>query len=98
MCKCGIVGEEDVERPQHVNFEHLLGAARQPIYDCVTFLLLRASIDIMNLQTTYGWSNASVDASPNLFGKMLPTPNYLPLTRVDAHEYSLLQQNPCLHQ
>jgi hypothetical protein len=64
----------------------LLQIARTPIYDGASFSVLRAAMEMMNLQTSYGWSNASVDALLSLMGKMLPQPHRLPATREDARK------------
>ena len=37
-------------------------AAREPLYSGASFSVLRASLEILNLQTSYGWSNTSVDS------------------------------------
>jgi hypothetical protein len=66
------------------DLQALLDEAKTPLYVGATFSVLRASMEIMNLQTSYGWSNASVDALLTLIRKMLPTLNQLPATRVNA--------------
>jgi hypothetical protein len=57
------------------DFSMLLQTARTPIYDGASFLVFRVAMEIMNLQTSYGWSNASVDALLSLMGKMLLQPH-----------------------
>jgi hypothetical protein len=54
------------------DFSTLLQLARTLIYDGASFSMLRAAMEIMNLQTSYGCSNASMDALLSLMGKMLP--------------------------
>jgi hypothetical protein len=66
------------------DLQALLDEAKTPLYVGATFLVLRASIEIMNLQTSCGWSNASVDALLTLIGKLLPAPHQLPTMRVEA--------------
>jgi hypothetical protein len=66
------------------DFSTLLQANRTPIYDKATFSALRAATAIMNLQTSYGWSNASVDALLCLMGKTLSQPHRLLATREEA--------------
>jgi hypothetical protein len=43
-------------------------------------------MEIMNLKTSYGWSNASVDAFLILMGKMFPQPHRLPALREDGRK------------
>ena len=42
--------------------EHLYNASSTPVFDGWTFSILRASLELLNIQTVYGWSNASLDA------------------------------------
>ena len=37
-------------------------AARESLYSGASFSVLRASLVVLNLQTTYGWSNTSVNS------------------------------------
>jgi hypothetical protein len=66
------------------DLQALLDEAKTPLYDGATFSVLRASMEIMNLQTSYGWSNVNVDALLTLIGNMLPAPHQLLATRVEA--------------
>ena len=40
----------------------LLDAACKPLYAGSTYSILRASLELLNLQAMFGWSSASVDA------------------------------------
>ena len=42
--------------------EHLYEASSTPVFEGCTFSILHASLEKLNLQTVYGWSNASLDA------------------------------------
>ena len=42
--------------------DKVLDAAKSTLYDGSRFSVLRASLELLNLQTCHGWSNASVDA------------------------------------
>ena len=42
--------------------EHLYNASSTPVFEGCTFSILRASLELLNIQTVYGWSNASLDA------------------------------------
>ena len=42
--------------------DHLLQAAKSPLYEGCKYSILRASLEILNLQAMFGWSSASVDA------------------------------------
>ena len=44
------------------NADELDVAARESLYSGASFSVLRASLEILNLQTAYGWSNTSVDS------------------------------------
>jgi hypothetical protein len=54
-CRPGITESTD-------DLQALLDEAKTPLYGAATFSVLRASMEIMNLQTSYGWSIVSVDA------------------------------------
>jgi hypothetical protein len=43
----------------------ILDVARTPLCDGANFSLLWSSMEIMNLQTSYGWSNTSIDVRTN---------------------------------
>jgi hypothetical protein len=96
-------GREATEGPTS-NFSTLLEKARTPIYDGASFSVLWAAMEIMNLETSFGWSNASVDALLSLMGKMLPQPHQTSsYTRrgkeADDHiAWAQLRQNPCMYQ
>ena len=40
--------------------EHLYNASSTPVFDGCTFSILRASLELLNIQTVYGWSNPSL--------------------------------------
>lgn len=40
----------------------LLDGLRTPLYEGADYSILRASLELLNLQVMYGWSNTSVDA------------------------------------
>ena len=42
--------------------EHLYNTSSTPVFDGCTFSILCASLKLLNIQTVYGWSNASLDA------------------------------------
>ena len=42
--------------------DHLHQAASTPLYDGCSYSILRASLELLNLQAMFGWSSASVDA------------------------------------
>ena len=42
--------------------EHLYNTSSTPVFEGCTFSILRASLELLNIQTVYGWSNASLDA------------------------------------
>ena len=42
--------------------DHLLQAASTPLYEGCNYSILRASLEILNLQAMFGWSSTSVDA------------------------------------
>ena len=42
--------------------EHLYNASSTPVFEGYTFSILRASLELLNIQIVYGWSNASLDA------------------------------------
>ena len=41
--------------------EHLYKASLIPVFEGCTFSILHASLELLNLQTAYGWSNASLN-------------------------------------
>ena len=43
--------------------EHLYKASLIPVFEGCTFSILHASLELLNLQIVYGWSNASLNAS-----------------------------------
>ena len=51
-------GMDDTDMEQ----EHLYNASSTPVFEGCTFSILRASLELLNIQTVYGWSNASLDA------------------------------------
>ena len=52
----GDEGNSEKDEPH----QPLLDAARMPLYEGSQYSILRACLEILNLQTIYGWSNASV--------------------------------------
>ena len=42
--------------------DSLLEAAHTALYEGCSYSILRASLEILNIQATFGWSNAGVDA------------------------------------
>ena len=53
-CACEAAAQRDEQG--------LLDAARKPLYAGSTYSVLRASLELLNLQAMFGWSSASVDA------------------------------------
>ena len=53
-CACNTAAQRDEDG--------LLDAARKPLYAGSTYSVLRASLELLNLQAMFGWSSASVDA------------------------------------
>ena len=49
------VDDNDMEQ------EYLHNASSTPVFEGCTFSILRASLKLLNIQTVYGWSNASLD-------------------------------------
>ena len=45
----------------HLEKDELTYAVETPLYDGSTFSVLRTSLELLNLQSTYGWSYTSVD-------------------------------------
>ena len=58
------VCDDDCARkaPAQRDEQGLLDAARKPLYAGSTYSVLRASLELLNLQAMFGWSSASVDA------------------------------------
>ena len=52
-CACEAAAQRDEQG--------LLDAARKPLYAGSTYSVLRASLELLNLQAMFGWSSASVD-------------------------------------
>ena len=61
--------EEDVpcdddcqcEEQRETTEDMLLTASRTPLYDGAVYSILCASLELLNLQVKFGWSNTSVD-------------------------------------
>jgi hypothetical protein len=53
-CACDAAAQRDEQG--------LLDAARKPLCAGSTYSVLRASLELLNLQAMFGWSSASVDA------------------------------------
>ena len=51
-----------IEGDQCSENDELFSAASTPLFEGCTFSVLRASLELLNLQTMYGWSNASLNA------------------------------------
>lgn len=49
-------------RDNSMEQDDLFTAASTPLFEGCTFSVLRASLELLNLQTIYGWSNASLNA------------------------------------
>lgn len=60
--------------------------ASTPLYEGATMSKLRACLSLLDLQATYGWSDASVSSLMKLLQKMLPNPNTMSNSRRDAKQ------------
>jgi hypothetical protein len=85
------------------DFSTLLDASRTPLYDGASFSILRASMETMNLQTSYGWSNTSVDVLLSLMGEMLSHAHHLPTSCKEVRKqmitlHGLEPNNPGMYQ
>lgn len=49
------------EEQRETTEDMLLTASRTPLYDGAVYSILRASLELLNLQVKFGWSNTSVD-------------------------------------
>lgn len=59
---------------------------KEPLYVGANVSKLRTMLSILNLQATFGWSNASVSALFELLHKILPEGNNMPQSRDEARK------------
>lgn len=71
-------------RAQDPKEQFIKNACKEPLYEGAKVSKLRALLSILNLQATFGWSDASVSALFQLMQKILPDGNCMPDSRADA--------------
>ena len=61
-------------------------ACKEPLHVGANVSKLRAMLSILNLQKTFGWSNASVSTLFELMHKILPKGNSMPQSQDEARK------------
>ena len=71
-------------REQDLKEQFIRDACKAPLYEGAKVSKLRAVLSILNLQATFGWSDASVSALLQLMQKILQIGNCIPNTHANA--------------
>ena len=71
-------GEASRPHVQDPKEQFIRNACKEPLYQGAKVSKLRALLSILNLQATFGWSDASVSALFQLMQKILPDGNCMP--------------------